>query len=230
MTFTASLRTNPFHGSYGCNGLNHRDVGLAGFCDDCGAAVLQAAKGQLTDPGRNSKGNQVFQCWLTHHCDPRLIETRALRDAETLISGRFPKGVEVEVFKGRKVPVGTVGIVKWVGEGFHPGTERLGLKVEGQTKLVYVDGGNCQASAEVREAALATVQADKTMREERAARHEALEAELVALHEEMTTGVRELLQAGKTAEAEALMMDDGKDARRREINEELAQIREERGY
>lgn len=181
MTFTASPRTNHFHGAYGCNGLNHSDVGLAGFCDDCGAHVFQATKGQLTDIGRNTNGAEVFQCWRAHHCDPRFLAERNVRDAEALVAGRFPKTVKVEVFKGRKVPVGTVGTVKWIGEGFNPGDVKLGLAVEGQTKLVYVDSKNCRVSPEILTAAQATVDADKAMREEWAARMEALGEEFQRL-------------------------------------------------
>ena len=178
MTFTATPSTHRFSGSYGCNGLNHTDSGVAGHCDNCGTPVFKAAKGQLTEIGRNTNGAQVFQCWRAHHCDPKYVAQRDLRDAETLVAGNFPKEVEVEVFKGRKVPVGTAGIVRWIGEGSYlPGSQRLGLAVEGQTKLVYVDAANCRVSDETMAAAQATVAADQAQRQELAARMDALLAE-----------------------------------------------------
>lgn len=174
MTFTATRSAHPFHGSYGCNGLNHRDIGVAGYCDDCGAPVFKAEKGQLTDIGRNNSGAEVFQCWRAHHCDPKFVATRGLRDAEALVAGNFPKEVEVEVFKGRKVPVGTTGIVRWIGEGSYLGDVRLGLAVEGQTKLVYVAAANCRVSSETLAAAQAIVDGDKAEREARTTRLDAL--------------------------------------------------------
>lgn len=175
MTFTASPSTNRFHGERGCNGLNHHDTGVAGYCDDCGAAVFKAEKGQLTNPGLSSgSGAEVFQCWRAHHCNPERAALRGLADAEALVEGRFPKLVEVEVFKGRKVPVGTVGVVRWIGEGYNPGEVKLGLAVEGQDKLVYVAATNCRVSPETLAAAQATVDADKAEREARTARLDAL--------------------------------------------------------
>jgi hypothetical protein len=53
-----------------------------------------------------------------------------LEDERTVTTGKA-----VEVYKGRKVPVGTTGIVRWMGDG--KWGMRVGLKVEGQDKLVY---------------------------------------------------------------------------------------------
>ena len=45
------------------------------------------------------------------------------------------KGTTVVVSRGRKVPRGTVGVVKWEGDGEYG--PRVGLAVEGEDKLVY---------------------------------------------------------------------------------------------
>lgn len=50
------------------------------------------------------------------------------------------KGKSVVVFKGRKVPVGTVGVVAWIGSN-RWGTS-VGLRVEGSDKLVFTSIDN----------------------------------------------------------------------------------------
>jgi hypothetical protein len=62
----------------------------------------------------------------------------ARRDLKEVKTGR-----EVVVIKGRKVPVGTRGVVRWLGA-----TEwgyRVGITVQGQDKLVYTSIQNCEA-------------------------------------------------------------------------------------
>lgn len=54
---------------------------------------------------------------------------------------RMPqKGKKVRVFKGRKVPIGTVGECFWIGNSKYG--QRLGMKVAGET--VWVDADNCE--------------------------------------------------------------------------------------
>ena len=53
------------------------------------------------------------------------------------------KGATVVVVRGRKVPQGTVGVVRWEGHGhFGP---RVGLAVEGEEKLVYTAHRNVES-------------------------------------------------------------------------------------
>lgn len=223
-TFTANPSTHPFHGSYGCNGVNHSDAGLAGHCDGCGAPVFKADKGQLTEIGRNNNGAGVFQCWRAHHCDPQAAAVRPLAEAEMLVGGRFPKGIEVEVFKGRKVPVGTVGTVRWIGENeFNRGNQRLGLAVEGQTKLVYVDGGNVRVSDEVRAAARTMVEQNQAQ----GARLDELETELKGL---WVGDLVANLPAGTVLSDEQNALFEGMQARRDEVRAEIDQIKTQRGY
>lgn len=53
------------------------------------------------------------------------------------------KGATVVVVRGRKVPHGTVGVVRWEGDGDYG--PRVGLAVEGQDKLVYTAHRNVEA-------------------------------------------------------------------------------------
>lgn len=56
---------------------------------------------------------------------------------------RVGKGKMVEVYKGRKVPVGTTGKVMWVGMDNYRNM-RVGIKVEGSDKLTYVAAEHCK--------------------------------------------------------------------------------------
>lgn len=51
------------------------------------------------------------------------------------------KNKMVKVVKGRKVAIGTQGIVKWVGTDNY-NTVKVGMKVEGEAKLVYTAASN----------------------------------------------------------------------------------------
>lgn len=53
------------------------------------------------------------------------------------------KGVTVVVVRGRKVPRGTVGVVRWEGDGDYG--PRVGLAVEGEEKLVYTAHRNVES-------------------------------------------------------------------------------------
>jgi hypothetical protein len=56
------------------------------------------------------------------------------------------KGAKVQVFKGRKVPVGTVGTVFWIGKskGYNGGEkDRLGLK-DADNNTIWVDAEHCE--------------------------------------------------------------------------------------
>lgn len=62
---------------------------------------------------------------------------RAEREAE---AAEPKKGRDVEVVRGRKVPLGTKGYVIWYGEGnWGP---RVGIKVEGQDEPVWTAASN----------------------------------------------------------------------------------------
>lgn len=93
---------------------------------------------------------------------------------------RVVKGKMVEVFKGRKVPVGTKGVVMWVGMDNYRNM-RVGIKVEGSDKLTYVAAEHCK------------VVEDKM--------------ELLGLLLEAEKVYQGYLDAAKTATAEEIMME-----------------------
>lgn len=121
-----------------CCGINHSDRGTSGHCDSCGVAVAKRDDGKVFDIQlRGSYNARKMACWGgTHRCDPeRIVAHQAQR--ELLIErGVIVKGLVVEVFKGRKVPVGTVGMVRWIGTDSFGG-QRVGLVVDGTDGLVY---------------------------------------------------------------------------------------------
>jgi hypothetical protein len=90
------------------------------------------------------------------------------------------KGTAVVVARGRKVPKGTVGVVRWIGSGNWG--YRVGIAVEGEDKLVYT--------------ALSNVDADESP--------EGKAREIEAAHESaLWIAERKVEGAAKKAEAEA---------------------------
>lgn len=76
---------------------------------------------------------------------PRAIQS-LMAIAYGILNGReIIKGDTVEVYKGRKVPVGTKGVVKWIGSN-HYGTS-VGILIPGKDGLVFTNIGNCQRVA-----------------------------------------------------------------------------------
>lgn len=114
-----------------CRGANHRDHGVFGSCDGCGATVVKTESGKIRDT-HISGGNypvETFFCWRAHSCCPEAVARVAAAKAVEIASGAIVKGATVEVFKGRKVPVGTVGKVIWTGiDNWEK--PRVGIKTE----------------------------------------------------------------------------------------------------
>jgi hypothetical protein len=110
-------------------------------------------------------------------------------------------GKAVEVVKGRKVPKGTKGIVRWMGDGRWG--MRVGLKVEGQDKLVYTALSNVEVdlSPEGREAQ-AQAQAER----------EAYKAKALKAAEGLSKGMTVKVTSGRDAGAVGVIfwMRDGR--------------------
>ena len=77
-----------------------------------------------------------------------VLRFRAERLAQAIASGEVVKGQTVEVFKGRKVPKGTVGVVFWVApeeDGY--GVVKVGFKTaEGVTHFTNIENVRAQVS------------------------------------------------------------------------------------
>ncbi|MBC8094084.1 MAG: hypothetical protein H7Y15_19550 [Pseudonocardia sp.] len=125
-----------------CRGINHNDQGQLGTCSACGAQVVKrlGGKGGWCDPADH--GHTIkFWCWGRHECKPDRVaayRVAVLRDlARGVLYPRFP----VVVARGRKVPVGTTGVLTWVGEGDYG--LRAGIRT-GDGATVWTAAGNVE--------------------------------------------------------------------------------------
>lgn len=131
-------------------------IGQAKICSPCGMEVIwaetQAGKKYLANirEWRGDEGGK--KTFLpAHRCQPDGKEEeretakkslQAYKDAEAIARGEFPKGVTVKVYKGRKVPVGTQGVVFWTGSD-NWGNTRLGIKTA-EEETVWVSADHCE--------------------------------------------------------------------------------------
>lgn len=79
-----------------------------------------------------------------HQCDDIAKTAETQRRAALIESGEIVTGSLVIVARGRKVPIGTLGVVRWIGEDNY-GAERVGLSIEGEERLTYTAKKNCDA-------------------------------------------------------------------------------------
>lgn len=130
-----------------CRGLRHNDRGEIVTHDRCGASVAKRDDGRLFN--LRHYGNWAargFECYLhAHTCDPEAVEVTTARRELAMAQGKIDKGVPVVVYKGRKVPVGTRGVVTWTGEDSF-GKARIGLRdADGTTH--WTAESNCRVDA-----------------------------------------------------------------------------------
>ncbi len=111
-----------FANSVSCNGINHSDHATRGTCPACGAAVASKGGGAVfplriyTTPGGYER--TAITCYRPRHaCDPARVAAHRAAVLVDLDAGQLYVRFPVRVVKGRKVPVGTVGVLTWVGEG-----------------------------------------------------------------------------------------------------------------
>jgi hypothetical protein len=136
--FTAGVHWSQLVDVY-CHGVNHHDEGKLGTCDDCRAYVVKVSKPGKKPylvPARVTERRTGFFCFSqVHECDEAVKALVLQERAERLASGSVEKGALVEVFKGRKVKVGTVGRIIWTGDSeWGP---RVGIKTEaGETHFL----------------------------------------------------------------------------------------------
>jgi hypothetical protein len=137
-----------------CYGRNHQaeDVHDLGRCYACGREVARYnRKNQLLDVTyRAASGARRTACWHVHECDPDAVVEYQDKIRHELASGQIVVDQHVTVTKGRKVKIGTSGIVMWVGDS-HWGP-RVGIRVEGVDKPIYLAQGNVTATNQLTEA------------------------------------------------------------------------------
>lgn len=90
---------------------------------------------------------QAYHAAVKVETDARAAAQAKAEKERALAEWRKPlKGRKVKVVRGRKVPIGTIGVVAWTGrDDYGRSEDRIGLKVEGNDKLVYTAARNCVA-------------------------------------------------------------------------------------
>ena len=130
----------------GCWGAHHRDAGILGNCDGCGAQVAKTEKGRIVDITSGLSFGLEFSCWANaHECDPDRSASHQAMLASQIGSGEIIKGQTVTVVRGRKVPKGTTGTIIWIGDDAY-GKARVGIKTEdGETH--FTAASNVEATS-----------------------------------------------------------------------------------
>jgi hypothetical protein len=124
-------------------------------CRDCGTPVAwrtaKSGKRYLDQPWEWQGGDYSLHTKTihgSHWCTPNPTwkeEAAAIVAAEfaaDLAAGNIVKNAPVIVFKGRKVPVGTTGVISWIGEDSY-GAARVGIRTE-SGEVVYTAQSNVQ--------------------------------------------------------------------------------------
>ena len=129
-----------------CGGTHHKDRGRVGWCDDCGWLVVrverEGKRPYLVDV-THSNYRAGYSCYANlHRCNPEAKATNEAARQDRLREGSIEPGQRVRVVKGRKVPVGTVGTVFWLGDGTYG--PRVGIKTEAGERY-FLSAGNVEA-------------------------------------------------------------------------------------
>jgi len=108
-----------------CSGAHHNDSGKVIRCEACGREIVKAKKGKI-----NAKpfGNGfIFTCWSEPHiCEDANVEGWTSWKNCRIAQGDIVAGQIVIVIKGRKVPIGIVGEIRWIGEDSY-GKVKVGI-------------------------------------------------------------------------------------------------------
>lgn len=127
--FTAEMQ-HGYKTTMRCWGANHRDTATIGTCDGCGEYVAKTDNGRIipASPGRHM--SWVYTCWSApHECDPDRAAAHQAMHATKVDAGEIVKGQTVTVVRGRKVPKGTTGEIRWIGEDGY-GKTRVGIMTD----------------------------------------------------------------------------------------------------
>jgi hypothetical protein len=116
-------------------------------CRDCGTTVWwdvnRNGKKYLANTAEWNGTEGGFKSFkVPHHCSEvmkqmhkRQLEAEATMLAQAVANGEIVKGQTVEVFKGRKIPIGTTGVVFWVAtENDTYGNIRIGFSTDNGDK------------------------------------------------------------------------------------------------
>jgi len=113
------------YGHAGCIGANHHhEAAKIGTCDGCGNRVAKTHTGRVIE-----YANRIA-CWADAH-EYRAEEAAAYQTihAAKVDAGEIVKGQTVTVVRGRKVPKGTTGEIRWTGTDNY-GNDRVGIMTD----------------------------------------------------------------------------------------------------
>jgi len=126
-----------------CSGAHHNDSGKVTRCDSCGREIVKAKKGKInTKPFGNGF---IFNCWSElHTCEDANVEGWTSEKNYRIAQGQIVAGQIVTVVRGRKVPVGTTGEIRWIGEDAY-GNMKVGIRVN--EEMVFTALKNVEVAA-----------------------------------------------------------------------------------
>ena len=136
-----------------CRGANHaRHWADRATCDGCGVHVAlhipESGNWQdqrVHDVTVSMEGRWSYVCWKNvHMCNEDTAKRYQASKAARIADGEIIKGATVTVVRGRKVPIGTTGVVVWVGQDAY-GKGRIGLRVDSQT--LWIASSNVEVAA-----------------------------------------------------------------------------------
>ncbi len=126
-------------------------------CRDCGKSVewriSKAGKKYLAEPWLwygGAYSEHVRTIPAGHRCTPNptwkaeAAARAAAALAADIAAGNIVKHAPVIVYKGRKVPVGTTGIITWIGEDNY-GAARVGIRTD-SGDVVYTAQANVKVN------------------------------------------------------------------------------------
>ena len=127
-------------GNARCSGAHHSDSAKVTRCDSCGREIVKANKGKINATPFGA--GYVFTCWSDlHTCSDANVEGWASSQNYRIAEGQIVAGQIVTVVKGRKVPIGTTGEIRWIGEDSY-GSMRVGIWVN--EKMLFTAVNNVE--------------------------------------------------------------------------------------
>jgi hypothetical protein len=117
-------------GTAWCIGVHHKDSAKIVNCERCGCWVAKVKKGYIEV--RSGEYGFVMNCWADQHvCKEENVEGWTSAKNYRIAQGEIVIGQTVTVVRGRKVPIGTTGEIRWIGEDSY-GNMKVGIRVNGE--------------------------------------------------------------------------------------------------
>jgi len=130
-------------GQVRCSGAHHSDSAKITRCESCGREIVKVRKGKIN--AKVSGSGYAFTCWSDLHiCSNEDVEGWTSEKNYRIAQGQIVAGQIVTVVKGRKVPIGTTGEIRWIGEDSY-GNMKVGIRVN--EEMVFTALKNVEVAA-----------------------------------------------------------------------------------